>query len=34
MFIIEPHVILLFFIISSVASMGAILVKKYIETSH
>lgn len=33
MFVIEPHVILLFFIISSVASMGAILIKKHIETS-
>ena len=33
LFVIESHVILLFFIISSVACMGAILVKKYLETS-
>ena len=32
-YVIEPHVILLFFIISSVAIMGAILIKKHIETS-
>ncbi len=32
MFVIEPEVILLFFIISSVATMGAILIKKYVES--
>ena len=33
LFILQPHDLLLFFIISSVATMGAILIKKQIEGS-
>jgi hypothetical protein len=34
LYLLQTHPVLLFFMISSVASMGAILVKKQIESTH